>query len=213
MAAWEQAEYDAAYQRNGAPSYRRNIIGPDGPNGISWWRNVATELGLKIPGLVNPASHVLVVGSGFGWLIETIVDDFGHDRIYGTDTSLWIAAEKATHARSDIAGRLLSIDVTASDARQQFRTAGAGQQGRFDWILCDLVTETIPAGELAAFLSALEGLLRPGGNVVHLVAAELDPALGGRHDETLGIRFRPIVDWQTEAPSHVWVDLHSIGSS
>jgi cyclopropane fatty-acyl-phospholipid synthase-like methyltransferase len=165
-----------------------------------------------MPGAANPASQVLVVGCGFGWIIETIVDTFNHNRIWGTEVSPWIQAEKATNARPDIAPLILDIDILAADARTQLRTAGAGQQGRFDWIISEQAVEGIPAVDLPTFLDACDGLLRPGGNVVHVVATEITPpGPDDVHDRTLDLRWQSHAAWIAERPAHLWLDVHGEG--
>lgn len=211
--SWDQATYDQAYQRfnqvSGVrePSYRRDLFGPDGSSHA--WLERAQQWGIKLAGLANPASYVLVVGCGFGWIIETIVDEFSHTRIWGTDISAWIHSEKATHARADIDPLILDIDISAADAQQQFQAAGAGQQGRFDWVVSESVVETIPAVDLAAFLDNCEALLRPQGDVAHVFTGKLtDPGPGDVHDRDLGMRFRTLAEWVAERPSHYWLNVH-----
>lgn len=211
---WGQAEFDAAYQVRDpvsgtrVGSYRRDLFGPGGSGGA--WVDRARNWGIKLAGAINPASRLLVVGSGFGWIIESIIDEFNHSRIWGTDISPWINAEKATHARADVLPLLLDIDISSPTARQEFQAAGAGQAGRFDWVVSEAVIESLdPAVDLHPFLDSCEALLRPGGNVAHIFSGKLtDPGPGDRHDRTLGMFWRSLAEWVAERPSHYWLDVH-----
>ena len=202
--AWEQADFDAAYQRwdNATrayvPSYRRAHLGTT----VEIWQQMIQDYGGLPNNVTNPATYVLVVGCGFGWSMEAIIDQTGTSRIVGTDTSLFIQSDKATEARADIAPLILNIDVTASDARQQFRTAGAGQQGRFDAIITELTVDSIAPAELDVFLDSLEALLRPNGIIAHLVV----PAPPAEPDPALGLRELDWTSWIAIRPAHHWID-------
>lgn len=162
----------------------------------------------------SPSTDVLIVGCGFGWLIEVLID-VGANRVWGTDTSTVVQgslADPNVDIRSDVQAQILNIDVTAPDALQQFRSAGAGgtgqNRGRFDWLVTELFVESFdPINNLAAFnavLNSLEALRsnRQGG-VAHIVTVNH----GGAIDDTLGFTWLTLAEWAAIRPSHWWIDL------
>lgn len=213
---WDQSAYDQAYRGwdpdTGVygPSYRRGYM-----RDSEQWRIELLQLGLQLPGF-TPGKYVLVVGCGFGWSIEYAIDEWGHTRIWGTDISSWIQSNKydtgnlgVAQARSDVVERILNIDIRTPNADQLLKAAGAGQNGKFDWVITEEVVEGIDPAGLQDFLDACESILRPQGNVGHIITTELTPAgLGDIHDRTLGIRWRSLTDWVAERPSHYWLDIH-----
>lgn len=199
---WTQEVYDQAYVRsNGTPSYRRAEHGQD----THAFRSRLFQLSTQLPNF-NPGTNVLIVGCGFGWTIEVAIDEFGHNRIWGVDTSSWIQTSKFTHSRGDVAPLILNVPLTVT----ALRSAGAGQQGRFDWVITELVVESLdPATELQPFLDECEGILRPNGNVGHIFAGKLtDPGEGDVHDRSLGLQWRTLAEWVAERPSHYWLNVH-----
>lgn len=191
---WDQARYDNAYIRKGAPSYRRAIHGQD----AHVWRERVLQLSDQLPQF-TPAKTVLLVGCGFGWTIEMAKSEFGHSNIWGTDTSPFIQDNKSTEAVEPI----YSVDIMDADAARQFRDLGIGQQGKFDWVISELVIESLdPDTELHPFLDACEALLRPQGNVAHIFAGTHP---GNDDDEMI---WRSLAEWVAERSSHYWLDIH-----
>ncbi len=107
---------------------------------------------------------------------------------------------------------LLEVDVTDPNARTLFRDAGAGQQGRFDWVVTDLVMESVDVADQQAFLDACEALLRPNGNVAHIVAVELTPPGEGdihAKGRSVGMIFQSLEEWVALRPAHYWLAINS----
>lgn len=217
---WDEATYAAAYAVRvkdrtdplfgTVVSYGRKLAenlqlapgGQWGDNDLYHWKHRLAELETKTP--MNRASRVLVVGAGFGYLLEVMID-LGAQNVWGTDPSVWIQATKATEARADVAPLILDLDVCAG--WQAFKTAGAGQNGKFDFVVSELVVESLDAGtELTTFLDCCEALLRPNGTVVHLLVASKPEDRPDSRDLTLGIRWQDHAAWITERPTHWWVD-------
>lgn len=212
---WDQAAFDNAYRRydydlgSMVPSYRRDYM-----RDSDQWRQELLQLGLQLPGF-TPGKYILVVGCGFGWSIEYAIDEWGHNRIWGTDISAFIQSNKnaggslgTAQSRPDVAPLVFDIDITDPNAVNLLKSAGAGQNGKFDWVITEEVVEGIDPVNLSGFLDACEVLLRPQGNVGHIVTTELTPpGEGDRHDRTLGIRWRSLEDWVAERPSHYWLTI------
>lgn len=214
---WDQATYDAAYQRRDPltgiylPSYRRNALGSD----LQVWRDRVQQISDKLSGRgFTPQATVLIVGCGFGWTIERAMTEFNISNIWGVDTSPFIQSQKALHATPTVAARILNIDVTDPNARTLLQTAGAGRQtgppgerGKSDWVITELVMESIDPANRTAFLNALDGLATGAGRVVHLVAAK-EPG-DQPFDPTLGMQSLTLAQWVAVRPAHTWIDVEN----
>lgn len=211
---WDQATYDNAYQRWHPgfgvyqASYRAGLLGAD----KHIWQDRLANMNLKFNTLgFVPASDVLVVGCGFGWTLEEMIAA-GLNRAWGTDISPFIQASKATE--SAIPARILNVDVTSPTARTDFVAAGAGrtggpaaERGKWDWIITELVMESIDPANRTVFLNALDGLLKPGGKVGHLIVAK-EPG-DNPFDPTLGMQSLTLAQWVAVRPAHYWVDIEN----
>ena len=209
---WDQATYDNAYQRwnpqfqTYQASYRAVLLGAD----KHVWQDRLNQLNLKFAGLgFQPSADVLVVGCGFGWTLEEM-RNAGLNRAWGTDISPFIQASKTTE--SAIPALILNVDVTSPTARDQFVAAGAGrtggppaERGKFDWIITELVMESIDPVNRAGFLNALDALLKPGGRVGHLIVAK-EPG-DQPFDPTLNMQSLTLAQWVAVRPAHWWLDM------
>lgn len=218
---WDQAVYDAAYQRwhpgfqQYVASYRRDWYGSD----PATFRRRLQAIENALPGQVVPSDNILIVGCGFGWTIEVARDEFGHQRTWGTDISPFIQANKTAsgnlgvaQARADIAPLILNVDVTSPTARTDFVAAGAGTttgpqagRGRFDWIITELVMESIDPANYTTFLNALDSLATGTGGVIHIVVAK-EPG-DQPFDPALGMTARTLAEWVAVRPAHWWLDM------
>jgi len=189
------------------------IQGPGWTDYLHEFRQRLNKLG-SVPNF-TPSTNVLVVGCGFGWLMETMMD-LGANRVWGTDISTVIQGlldDPGVDVRTDVRARILAIDVTDPQAVQQFRTAGAGGQGanrgKFDWIITELVMESFdPVNDLATFtgfLDSLDGLrTNQQGGVAHIVAHHQE---NSGHDDTLGMTWLTLAEWAALQPAHWWIDV------
>lgn len=153
--------------------------------------------------------RTLIVGCGVGGTIHQTGVKWPSlaGRIWGTDLSSYIHTIKSVDAPDGFdLSRVLNIDITAGDAVTLFQTA-TGSNGKFGMIIFELVTETIPFVDRAAWFSAADDLLNPGGEVVHIVVSDHD----GRAIDPLwtdeGWTYKPVAEWHTEYPSHYFIDI------
>lgn len=177
--------------------------GYDGDPGLAYFRNRVRGMGP----IFNPANDILVVGCGFGWLVEAAVD-LGSTTAWGCDTSqaIWDAFSSAG-IRPDIAPRILNVDFTAPDAADQFRNLGAGNnRGLFRTVITEHVLEDWDIGTIDTALDACDDLLAGGqSRVIHIVLStnQIEP-------ENFDSEFVPnqfsLADWALLRPSHYWVD-------
>lgn len=215
MADWnDPAVWARAYVGLNGATY---LDGRSWANKGSWggdslvaYRHKLQRLG-AIPNF-TPATDVLLVGCGLGWLLEAITD-LGSNNAWGTDISTLI------HDRLDndpdigvlpeIRNRILNIDVSLSDARQLFRSAGAGDnRGTFDWVLTEHTVEDMDLANAGTFMSGLDNLRsnQPGG-VAHLVIAADMPLV---MDPEFMVNQMTLDEWQAWALGngwdHWWID-------
>ena len=103
-------------------------------------------------------SSVLVVGCGYGFLLEYALDQgVNSNKIWGTDISTEIQANKGAEARADVAAKILDIDISAPDAVQQLR-AVVGGNGRFNWIVTEDVMPFYSDAEVPGLMQDCEDL-------------------------------------------------------
>lgn len=160
-------------------------------------------------GTFSPASETIIIGCGFGWLIEVILDA-GSNAVWGTDTSTVIQNlldDSAIGIRSDVRPLILNVDVVAPDAAAQFKSLRAGtNQGKFRNIVTEHLLEDWPISDIDTILDACDALRAPGtSNVFHIVYSEDRFPPGSRDSE-----FTPnqllLSEWALLRPSHYWID-------
>ncbi len=144
---------------------------------------------------ITRAQRVLVVGCGFGFLVEAALGD-GY-RAWGLDSSAHIDAQ-----RGDVGA---GVVVMAADLRTVTRamldTETGGQD--FAWIVTEDVLPCYTDADSLAMVAPLEGLLNnraPVSNVVHLV-----------RDGAPNIRY-PDMTWHTLAEWSALMSTHSVQS-
>lgn len=135
------------------------------------------------------SSPVLVVGSGFGFLIEALLDlDLD---AYGAEPGSWFwdpanAVEWASQAR-----------------HRTMRTViepGALPDARFDWVVDEDASPHHSDAELPGFHETLERLA--ANPPIHLVT----PIVVG--DSALN--WKSIEEWEATAPTHTWISTRAI---
>lgn len=210
---WDEALYNQAYSRG----YNRVVRWKNDLIGLVHDKNQLAKMETSLPQF-NRNNDVLIVGCGYGFFMEVMID-LGATSVWGTDISSYIHANKATEARADIAPRILDIDISDNQARNDFNAAGAGgtgpNKGRFHWVISDFVIESFnlvtELAEFTGFLDDLDSLVRTSGQigVIHLFAGLLPDGPGGSpHDHSLGMTWIPLEDWVPYAPHHYWIDCH-----
>jgi hypothetical protein len=156
-------------------------------------------------GLDNNAV-VLVVGSGFGYLIDYLVQQ-GISDVFGLEPgsfywdaandALWPAGVKARTAEDWLGS---GTEVASLDA-----VPGVPNNERFGWVVTEDVATCHSDAELPAFYAACEDRLQGNAKsrIVHMVSARsvpfTDPNLNAKTMEA----------WSLTAPDHSFVDLMS----
>jgi len=177
---WDEDLYNRAYSQE--PTRRSELR----------HRNVWIDTLLEVLPGFNLDKSVLLVGCGFGYTIEVLLDR--GVSVVGVDSSPYIQAEK--NAKSNVPDKIYgSLDEI---------------RGKYDWVITELVIESYnPATELPEFnqfLSDIEKPLKGNGHVAHIFAGLLGD--GSAHDWSLGMTWLPLVEWVPHAPHHYWLDYH-----
>lgn len=150
----------------------------------------------NLPGVIDN-SKGLVVGCGFGFLLEALIDA-GIADVWGTDTSQFIHDNLAAEGRSDTIPRIFQKDIRDADALQFFRDQTGGG-GRFNWIVTEEMLSSYDDADLPGLLDACENLLGggPGGNarIVHIVLPNANAPLNGK----------TLAEWAAIRPDHTWI--------
>ena len=223
-AIWDETLYTNAYKCplqndllvNGVNYSRGQIVGygramyldskvGDNPRFNTWNENIRS-LGTKLN--LSFGSSILLVGCGFGYTMEE-AKALGVNKIWGADTSPYIQANKATQSAPEIAPLILNIDVTHPDALTQLRPF-VGGSGRVNWVITELVVESLLSAELTTFLNACDSLRTGTGGVAHIVACKMDTPVGGLspHKDS-PLWQRTLEEWAAERPSHYWLDWNN----
>ncbi len=231
QATWEQA-YSIAIGRPGktgwppdpqnrTTTYLDGRIFADqlsaGPDNLSHFRHSFTKLG-GIPAF-TPATDAIVVGVGYGWLLEVMLDA-GSNNAWGTDISDIVHTLKNdvdVDVRADVLARLLGIDIQSPTVKDEFIAAGAGtNKGEFRWIVTEDVLTTMdipdvlnPPQAMTDFLDACDNLRGTGQTgVAHFVTTYDDfPITPENPDREIIPDPHTFDEWVSVRPQHWWVDL------
>lgn len=185
-------------------------LSTDGEVGLAHFRFRLQKLGAS--GAFTPSAETLVVGCGFGWLVETIVD-VGSNAVWGTDTSTAIQNlldDPGVAVRSDVRPLIFDINILDANAAQQFKAVGAGNNaGKFRNVVTDRLIEDWPISEIDTLLDACDALLAPGQSRVFHIVLATDGFISGPEglpDPAFVSNQLSLAEWVALRPSHYWID-------
>lgn len=153
---------------------------------------------------ITPASQVLVVGCGYGYLIEEL-KAAGLNKVYGLDYSTYLQANWAANASPQT--QIVWADALALDS-SQVKNAMRSTFGTntFDYIITDSMLESFTDQELAALWPALESRLArntPINHIIHIVD-DLKPG----DNPTVNLRWLTLQEWAALRPTHSWLSAN-----
>lgn len=177
--------------------------------GLSFWKQKLQKL--SATGTFTPSADTLVIGSAFGWLVETIVDLGG--TVWGTDISVVIndlLDDPTRGIRDDIRPLLLNVNVLDADAADQFKILGVGNnKGQFKNIVTENLLEDWPLVTMNDILDACDALLARGVSYVfHLVRCQ-DALRPGQTDPAFHQNLFTLVEFVALRPAHYWIDIQT----
>lgn len=171
-------------------TYSRRLAEVFGQGDVGGWIDPRIE---ALKEFIPQDATVLVVGCGYGFLIERMMD-LGWDDVWGIDSSSYIMKTLDSEADSRVAPRIAQGAVGAENIRQAMR----GFPDSFDYVIDEDAASAHRDNELPDFYAALESL---GTYVIHLVT----PLEIG----DTGLNWKNANEWLQTAPSHVWVDTRT----
>lgn len=157
-------------------------------------------------GLDNNAS-ILVVGCGFGFLLEQLIDA-GITDVYGLEPSAWLFdPANGGEWRSDVRSRVAQDFVGSGTEKASLNALGVGGAARFTFVVDEDAASSHTDAELPAFVAGLEDRLQGNARsrIVHVVTTAL-------HDGYVGdssLNWKTLADWKAIAPTHTWVDART----
>lgn len=213
---WEQA-YKAYQGRPDLPRFGETLsyldgriyarcLNWDGTGGLAFHQN-------RIKGFnrfISTNDDILVVGCGFGWLVEVLVN-LGYTNTWGTEISTVIQSrltDSAYGVPTEIQNKVLDIDVTDPTAKDQFKAIGAGDnKGEFDFIITEHILEDWSYSDIPNLLDSLDNLMsnNPEGAPIHLLVT-LDRVTPSQVDDEIIPNQYTLDEWEAIRPSHYWVD-------
>lgn len=158
-------------------------------------------------GLDNNA-QILVVGCGFGYLIEYLLDA-GISDVYGIEggSFYWDPANDAEW-RVDVKPRIANDWVgSGTEVASLQALPGITGQARFTWIIDEDAAPAHTDAELPTFIAGLEARLQGNvkGRIVHLVTPD-ESGTGGAGRDT-SQNWKTMAEWKAVAPDHRWVNI------
>lgn len=170
--------------------------------------NKLIELGL------DASDSVMVVGAGFGYLIEALHAE-GATNVWAIDDSPYIHEDPelfldqvAPAVRGSLknvrAGR--GLDVAASNRPDMVtKLLESVLPQSYDWVVTDDCISSMEDDELDDFLDDCEAMLAPNIRDMSRVVHFITPLNNYPGDSALN--WKPAIDWMNVRPSHTWVNL------
>lgn len=154
-------------------------------------------------GLDNNAS-VLVVGAGFGYLVEYLIAA-GIADVWGLEggSYYWDAAQDGQWDPA-VKARVAQGWIGSGTEVASLQSLGVSGQARFNWVVDEDAAPCHTDAELPAFIAGLEARLQGNakGRIVHIVT-DRTVEEGPFGDPNLNAK--TIQEWSLVAPDHTWV--------
>lgn len=157
---------------------------------------------------VSPGSSVLIIGAGFGFLAEYLVDNyqFNVNNLRMIENSTYIHNNLTVYSRVGIRDRIYNIDALSPTVLVDLR-AFIGGNGRSNWVITDDIIPGFTDSEVVTFLNNCEALQGGQGGIVHLISTHQDYI---QQDNRLN--WKTITQWRdfngASYSSHYWFDTH-----
>ena len=156
-------------------------------------------------GLDNNAS-VLVIGCGFGFLIEELIAA-GITDVYGMEpgTFYWNAAQDGEWD-SVVKARVAQDWAGSGTEVASLQALGVSGQAQFTFVVDEDAATMHSDAELPAFLAACEARLQGNarGRIVHLVTT-----VGLYGPGNQAVNWKTLAEWKAVEPNHTWVDIRT----
>lgn len=185
-----RAEFRGNYERRALFSTTIPQLDPT----TAEWANIVAHFNWSL------TTSILIVGCGFGWTIEYL-QSVGYASSWGTDTSIYIQADKDTVDPADGVKRSLDptrihdADVSKPNNRGQLILDTVGAGNRFDVIVSERVLTSLTDAEAVSFRNDLDEMRAdPNGVIIHIET----PVSDGQQDPAMN--WKSLADWKTLLP-------------
>src|SRR3990167_4428644 len=105
-----QGAYDIGAEPDGHPNTRAEVR-------LSYHRTVmfpiARDHAVNVARVLawQPADKIVVIGCGFGWMVEVLINELGFTNVVGTDVSLYVQSNKGGTEEADINAALQTVGL------------------------------------------------------------------------------------------------------
>lgn len=159
--------------------------------------------GMVSLGVATNAS-MLVIGSGFGYLMEALVTQ-GVTNVWGIDPGslFWDVANDLDWA-SGMKARTAEDWIGSGTEQASLNALGIPGQATFNWVIDEDAAPAHSDAELPIFIAGCEARLQGNakGRIVHLVTPL---GVGGPGDSSQN--WKTMTAWKAVAPDHTWVNV------
>ncbi len=152
---------------------------------------------------MTSAERIIILGSAFGFLIETF-KGAGFTNVWGIDDSGFIDTNKTKESSGTV--DIIKDDFDASSAKGKM-TSTTGTS-LFDWVISESVFESYEDAEMPKLLTTAEGLLdpvKPLTNIIHIVRVVFDVSNPDKDIDPV-YNQKTIAQWKAMRTTHSWVD-------
>lgn len=106
--------------------------------------------------VTTPNDTIVVVGSGFAWSLEVLVDDYGYTagNLTGVDTSTWVQGAKGTTEEQDVRDAITAVGLDPDDPNHVHPVTG--EVGRGVELFNRIYTDTRPRASIQVLNETLQ---------------------------------------------------------
>ncbi len=144
---------------------------------------------------IKKEDRVLVLGCGFGYLVEAFID-FKFQKVWGVDNSTWIHAHRATESREDVP----IINIDASDSGIYAKLTEETGDPLFDWVIDEHILEGYMDGQHEKIIAAMNTLTDKPSKVIHMV----QPISEGKTGDP-SMNWKTLDEWAAIYPNNRWI--------
>ncbi len=160
----------------------------------------------------TPGDRALIVGCGYGYLLEALKIK-GIPNVWGIDLSSYLevhhndVADPLTGMAERHPGSGIVWEAAQDLDKNRVRNKLVTMTGdwHFDWIVTEEVVESLTNSELTTLANAMETVLSSGLSLKRIINVVADHKEGMRHNPALPMRWLSMDAWVALAPQYTWV--------
>jgi 2-polyprenyl-3-methyl-5-hydroxy-6-metoxy-1,4-benzoquinol methylase len=144
---------------------------------------------------IGRSQRILVVGCGFGYLVEAMMD-LNYHNVFGMDNSAWIVENRHTESRPDVP--ILEIGIL--DEGLIPHLANRTGPGKFDWVIDEHLLEGYLDEQHPPLIEAMSELVARPQAVIHMI----QPLSEGKTGSPT-MNWKTLDEWAAIAPMDRWI--------